>query len=178
MQKREIDMKAFTIDIIDMMCPQDVGNWLRLLVRHAGAIIGAPERNDMPKPLERSYDGIIVGAGHHGLILGTYLAKAGLDILVVERRLSYGGGLATEEVTQPGFYHNLSQHDAALRDVLERSPELRAARADVARSQAVTAFARRQTAPICSFGPAASTTASETKSPDNQSAGRGSWRPA
>ena len=39
------------------------------------------------------------------------------------------------------------ERDAALRDVLERSPELRAARADVARSQAVTAFARRQTAP-------------------------------
>src|SRR5262245_21484471 len=62
---------------------------------------------EMPKPLERSYDGIIVGAGHHGLILGTYLAKAGLDILLVERRLTYGGGLATEEVTEPGFYHNL-----------------------------------------------------------------------
>src|SRR5688572_9702300 len=61
----------------------------------------------MPKPLERSYDGIIIGAGHHGLILGSYLAKAGLDILVVERRFTYGGGLATEEVTAPGFYHNL-----------------------------------------------------------------------
>jgi hypothetical protein len=35
MQKREID-------IIDMMCPQDIGNRLRLLVRHAGAIIGVP----------------------------------------------------------------------------------------------------------------------------------------
>ena len=61
----------------------------------------------MPKPLERSYDGIIIGAGHHGLILGSYLAKAGLKILVIERRLTYGGGLATHEVTEPGFYHNL-----------------------------------------------------------------------
>ena len=61
----------------------------------------------MPEPLERSYDGIIIGAGHHGLILGSYLAKAGLKILVVERRLAYGGGLATQEVTEPGFYHNL-----------------------------------------------------------------------
>jgi phytoene dehydrogenase-like protein len=61
----------------------------------------------MPKPLERAYDGIIIGAGHHGLILGSYLARAGLDILLVERRLTYGGGLATEEVTAPGFYHNL-----------------------------------------------------------------------
>ncbi len=61
----------------------------------------------MSKSLERTYDGIIVGAGHHGLILGTYLARAGLDILLVERRLTYGGGLCTREVTLPGFYHNL-----------------------------------------------------------------------
>jgi phytoene dehydrogenase-like protein len=57
--------------------------------------------------LERNYDGIIIGAGHHGLVLGAYLAKAGLDILIVERRLDYGGGLCTKEVTEPGFYHNL-----------------------------------------------------------------------
>ena len=61
----------------------------------------------MSKPLERSYDGIVIGAGHHGLILGAYLARAGLDILVVERRLAYGGGLTTREVIAPGFYHNL-----------------------------------------------------------------------
>jgi phytoene dehydrogenase-like protein len=57
--------------------------------------------------LERNYDGIIIGAGHHGLILGAYLAKAGLNILLVERRLDYGGGLCTKEKTEPGFYHNL-----------------------------------------------------------------------
>ncbi len=56
---------------------------------------------------ERSYDGIIIGAGQHGLVLGSYLAKAGLKILLVERRLTYGGGLSTREVTKPGFYHNL-----------------------------------------------------------------------
>ncbi len=61
----------------------------------------------MSKALEKTYDGIIIGAGHHGLILGTYLAKAGLKILLVERRLTYGGGLSTREVTEPGFYHNL-----------------------------------------------------------------------
>jgi choline dehydrogenase-like flavoprotein len=59
------------------------------------------------KALERTYDGIIIGAGHHGLILGSYLAKAGLNILLVDRRAQYGGGLTTKEVTAPGFYHNL-----------------------------------------------------------------------
>ena len=61
----------------------------------------------MSKALEKTYDGIIIGAGHHGLILGSYLAKAGLRILLVDRRLQYGGGLTTKEVTVPGFYHNL-----------------------------------------------------------------------
>src|SRR5262245_56390840 len=61
----------------------------------------------MSQALQRTYDGIIIGAGHHGLVLGSYLAKAGLDILLVERRLTYGGGLSTREATLPGFYHNL-----------------------------------------------------------------------
>jgi phytoene dehydrogenase-like protein len=61
----------------------------------------------LSKALDKAYDGIIIGAGHHGLILGTYLARAGLSILLVDRRLTYGGGLCTREVTLPGFYHNL-----------------------------------------------------------------------
>src|SRR5215467_8833033 len=61
----------------------------------------------MTKSLEKTYDGIIIGAGHHGLILGSYLAKAGLNVLLVDQRLQYGGGLSTKEVTAPGFYHNL-----------------------------------------------------------------------
>jgi phytoene dehydrogenase-like protein len=61
----------------------------------------------MPAALDKTYDGIIIGAGHHGLVLGSYLAKCGLDVLLVDRRLQYGGGLSTQEVTQPGFYHNL-----------------------------------------------------------------------
>jgi phytoene dehydrogenase-like protein len=61
----------------------------------------------MPAALEQNYDGVIVGAGHHGLVLGSYLQKCGLNILLVDRRLQYGGALVTEEATAPGFYHNL-----------------------------------------------------------------------
>jgi phytoene dehydrogenase-like protein len=57
--------------------------------------------------MSEGYDGIIIGSGQHGLILGTYLAKQGLRILLLERRLIYGGGLGTQEVTIPGFYHQL-----------------------------------------------------------------------
>ncbi|HLH88732.1 MAG TPA: NAD(P)/FAD-dependent oxidoreductase [Xanthobacteraceae bacterium] len=61
----------------------------------------------MTQALNRTYDAIIIGAGQHGLVLGCYLAKAGLDVLLVDRRLTYGGGLNTTEATLPGFYHNL-----------------------------------------------------------------------
>lgn len=57
--------------------------------------------------MSESYDGVIIGAGQHGLILGAYLARAGLRILLAERRGQAGGGLSTEEVTLPGFQHNL-----------------------------------------------------------------------
>src|SRR5690242_21915335 len=53
------------------------------------------------------FDGIVIGAGQHGLILGTYLARAGLRIALLERRAKFGGGLTTEESTLPGFKHNL-----------------------------------------------------------------------
>ncbi len=58
----------------------------------------------MPKD---TYDAIIIGAGHNGLTLGSYLARSGLDVLVLERRHEEGGGLCTEEVTQAGFLHNM-----------------------------------------------------------------------
>jgi phytoene dehydrogenase-like protein len=57
--------------------------------------------------MTEEYDGIIIGSGQHGLILGAYLARAGLKILLLERRLLYGGGLSTSEVTKPGFYHQM-----------------------------------------------------------------------
>src|SRR5579862_6846070 len=56
---------------------------------------------------ENAYDGIIIGSGHHGLILGAYLAKAGLKVAILERRLMYGGGVETVQPGPPGFYQNL-----------------------------------------------------------------------
>jgi len=49
-----------------------------------------------------SYDAIIVGAGHNGLTAAAYLAKAGLRVLVLERRPIVGGACVTEEI-HPGF---------------------------------------------------------------------------
>ena len=39
----------------------------------------------------QSYDAIVIGAGHNGLVNATFLAKAGLKVLVVEKNDYIGG---------------------------------------------------------------------------------------
>ncbi len=53
-----------------------------------------------------NFDIIIVGGGPNGLEVGAYLSKAGLKCLLLERRFEVGGGLMTEQVTLPDFFHN------------------------------------------------------------------------
>ena len=50
----------------------------------------------------RQRDVVIVGGGHNGLACAAYLAKAGLEVLVLERRGVLGGAAATEE-PWPGY---------------------------------------------------------------------------
>ena len=52
---------------------------------------------------DKNYDVIVVGGGHNGLVNGAYLAKAGLKVLIVERRHVVGGAAITEEL-RPGFH--------------------------------------------------------------------------
>ena len=52
---------------------------------------------------DRTYDAIVVGGGHNGLVNGAYLAKAGLKTLILERRSLFGGAAITEEL-HPGFW--------------------------------------------------------------------------
>jgi len=47
-------------------------------------------------------DVVIIGGGHNGLACAAYLAKAGLDVLVLEKRGVLGGAAATEE-PWPGY---------------------------------------------------------------------------
>jgi phytoene dehydrogenase-like protein len=51
---------------------------------------------------ESSYDAIVVGAGHNGLVTAAYLAKAGIKTAVFEARPVVGGAAVTEELW-PGY---------------------------------------------------------------------------
>jgi phytoene dehydrogenase-like protein len=51
-------------------------------------------------------DVVVAGAGHNSLIAACYLAKAGLEVCVLEARDVIGGATASEELTLPGFVHD------------------------------------------------------------------------
>jgi phytoene dehydrogenase-like protein len=61
----------------------------------------------------RVWDALIVGAGHNGLTCAAYLARAGLDVAVLERREVLGGASATEEVW-PGYQISTTSYAAGL----------------------------------------------------------------
>jgi phytoene dehydrogenase-like protein len=57
----------------------------------------------------RAYDAIILGGGHNGLVAATLLARAGRDVLVLEK-LDHVGGAAVSEAPFPGVDVRLSRY--------------------------------------------------------------------
>ena len=58
-------------------------------------------------------DVVIIGGGHNGLACAAYLAKAGLDVLVLEKRDVVGGAAATEE-PWPGYHVSSASYVVSL----------------------------------------------------------------
>lgn len=54
-----------------------------------------------------TYDAVVVGAGPNGLAAGIELARAGLSVLIREANQTVGGAARTEELTLPGFRHDV-----------------------------------------------------------------------
>ena len=59
------------------------------------------------------HDVIVIGGGHNGLVCAAYLARAGLDVLVLERRGILGGAAVTEEF-HPGFRNSTASYTVSL----------------------------------------------------------------
>jgi phytoene dehydrogenase-like protein len=63
--------------------------------------------------MSRSYDAIVIGAGHNGLVAAAYLARAGRKVLICERRHVVGGAAVTEEIF-PGFKFSVCSYVVSL----------------------------------------------------------------
>ena len=61
----------------------------------------------------RTYDAVIIGGGHNGLVCAAYLAAAGLKVRVLERRHVVGGAAVTEEF-HPGFKNSVASYTVSL----------------------------------------------------------------
>ncbi len=62
----------------------------------------------------QTYDVIITGSGHNGLVCAAYPLKAGYSVLLLEKRSVPGGAATTKEVMPlqaPGFKFNLCAID-------------------------------------------------------------------
>ena len=72
----------------------------------------------------KSYDAIIIGGGHNGLTNAAYLAKAGLDVVVLEKNDYIGGASASREMHEGWIYSSSSYVCSMLRQALHRDLNL------------------------------------------------------
>jgi phytoene dehydrogenase-like protein len=78
----------------------------------------------------KSYDVVIIGGGHNGLVCAAYLAGGGLSVIVIEKNAVTGGAAITEEFA-PGYRNSVASYTVSLlnpkviRDLDLNAPGLR-----------------------------------------------------
>ena len=72
----------------------------------------------------QTFDAIVVGAGHNGLTTAAFLAKAGLDVVCVEKNDYIGGAAVSRELYDNWIYSNCSYVCSLLRPEIYRALEL------------------------------------------------------
>src|SRR3990172_828108 len=63
--------------------------------------------------MTKTYDAIVIGAGHNGLVTAAYLARAGKKVLVLERKHLVGGAAVSAEFF-PGFKFSVFSYVVSL----------------------------------------------------------------
>ncbi len=71
-----------------------------------------------------NYDAIVIGAGHNGLTNAAYLAKAGLNVVVLEKNEYIGGAAVSRELHEGWKYSNCSYVCSMMRQALHRDLDL------------------------------------------------------
>lgn len=72
----------------------------------------------------KTYDAIVIGAGHNGLANAAFLAKAGLNVLCVEKNDYIGGATVSRNLYKDWIYSNCSYVCSLLRPEIYRALEL------------------------------------------------------
>jgi phytoene dehydrogenase-like protein len=72
----------------------------------------------------KKYDAIVIGAGHNGLTNAAYLAKAGMNVLMVEKNEYIGGATVSRNLHEDWIYSNCSYVCSLLRPEVYRSLDL------------------------------------------------------
>jgi phytoene dehydrogenase-like protein len=56
---------------------------------------------------KKDFDAIVIGSGPNGLAAAILMQQKGLSVLLLEGKSEIGGGLRTQELTLPGFKHDI-----------------------------------------------------------------------
>jgi len=72
--------------------------------------------------MRTDYDAVVVGSGPNGLAAAIMLARAGCSCVVLEAAGTIGGGTRSEELTLPGYLHDVC---SAIHPMAVGSPFLR-----------------------------------------------------